>query len=221
MKEKILSFIKKEGFIIAIIALTFMVSLYFYPSLPNKVPSHWNVKGQIDGYSGRFFGAFGIPFMNLAFYFVFIFLPYLDPKKENYEKFPSAYKLIRYSFHILFAGIQATVLLVALGYQINVGMFVGVGTSLLFVAIGNVMGKFKHNYFVGIRTPWTLANEEVWVKTHRMAAPLWVVGGIISAVFAIFGDRTTSFIVLMVIVTVISIIPIIYSYVIFKKLNKI
>jgi len=221
MKKKIYNFIKKDWFIIAIIALTFMVSLYFYPSLPDKVPSHWNIKGQIDGYSGRFFGAFGIPLMNLAFYFLFIFLPYLDPKQANYAKFPSAYKLIRYAFHMLFVGIQSTVLLVALGYHINVGMFVGVGVSLLFVVIGNVMGKFKHNYFVGIKTPWTLANEEVWVKTHRMAAPLWVVGGIISAIFAIFGGATSSFIALMVIVSVISIIPIVYSYVIFRKLKEI
>jgi len=164
MMKKILNFIKKDWFIIAILALTFMVSLYFYPRLPNRVPSHWNIKGQIDGYSGRFFGAFGISLMNLAFYFLFIFLPYLDPKKANYAKFPSAYKLIRYSFHLLFAGIQATVLLVALGYHINVGLVIGLGTSLLFVVIGNVMGKFKHNYFVGIKTPWTLANEEVWLK---------------------------------------------------------
>ncbi|MBU3146280.1 SdpI family protein [Clostridium sp. CF012] len=219
--KKILNFIKKDWYIISIIALTFIVSLYFYPSLPNKIPSHWNFKGQIDGYSGRFFGAFGIPLINLASYFLFIFLPYLDPKQANYAKFPSAYKLIRCSFHLLFAGIQATVLLIAFGYHINVSMFVGLGTSLLFVVIGNVMGKFKHNYFVGIKTPWTLSNEEVWVKTHRMAAPLWVVGGIISAMFAIFGDATSSAIALIVIISVISIVPIIYSYVIFKKLKEI
>jgi len=219
--KKIYSNIKKDWFIIALIALTFIVSLYFYPSLPNKIPSHWNVSGEIDGYSGRFFGAFGIPLMNLAFYFLFLFLPYFDPKKENYEKFPAAYQSIRYSFHILFVGIQAMVLLVALGYHINVGMFVVLGVSLLFVVIGNVMGKFKHNYFVGIKTPWTLANEEVWTKTHRMAAPLWVVGGIISAIFEIFGGAAASFIALMVIVSVISIVPIVYSYVIFKKLKEI
>ena len=113
-------------------------------------------------------------------------------------------------------------MLVALGHPVNVSMFVCVGTSLLFVVIGNVMGKFKHNYFVGIKTPWTLANEEVWAKTHRMAAPLWVVGGIISAIFAILGNgKSSSFIALMIIVSVISIVPIIYSYVIFKKLKEI
>ena len=218
--KKTLNFIKKDWFIIAILALTFMVSLYFYPDLPSKIPSHWNSKGEIDGYSGRFFGTFLIPLMNLGFYFLFIFLPYLDPKKANYEKFQLAYKVIRYSFHILFACIQVVILLVALGNTVNVTMLIGVGTSLLFVVIGNVMGKFKHNYFVGIKTPWTLANEEVWVKTHRMAAPLWVVGGIISAIFAIIGD-TMYFIALVTIIPVIAIVPMIYSYVIFKKLSKI
>jgi uncharacterized membrane protein len=216
--KKILNNIKKDWFIFVLIVLTLMVSLYFYPSLPSKIPSHWNINGEIDGYSGRFFGAFGIPLMNLAFYFLFIFLPYFDPKAANYAKFPSAYKVIRYSFHLLFACLQAIVLLVAFGHPVNVVMFVGVGTSLLLVVIGNVMGKFKHNYFVGIKTPWTLANEEVWVKTHRMAAPLWVVGGILSAIFTIIGGGT--FILpFIIIVATISIIPVIYSYVIFKKLK--
>jgi uncharacterized membrane protein len=221
MMKKILEFIKKDWVIIAIITLTFMVTLYFYPRLPSKIPIHWNAEGQIDGYSGKFLGAFLIPLMNLASYFMFIFLPYLDPKKANYEKFPAAYKLVRYSFHILFVCIQGIILLVALGYPVNVTMFIGIGISLLFVLMGNVMGKFKHNYFVGIKTPWTLANEEVWTKTHRMAAPLWVVGGLISAVFAIIGDGKSSFfIVLMVVVSVISIVPIVYSFVIFKRLEK-
>lgn len=221
MTKNIRSFIKKDWIVIGIITLTFIFTLYFYPSLPSKIPNHWNSKGQIDGYSGRLFGAFLIPLMNLAFYFLFIFLPYLDPKKANYEKFPAAYKLLRYSFHILFACIQVTILLVALGHPVNVGMVIGVGVSLLFVVIGNVMGKFKHNYFVGIKTPWTLENEEVWVKTHRMAAPLWVVGGIVSAFFAILLDgKTSSSIALLITVSIISIVPMIYSYVIFKKLDK-
>ncbi|WP_435790930.1 SdpI family protein [Clostridium sp.] len=221
MMKKIRSTIKNDWFIIAIITLTFVVCLYFYPSLPDKMPIHWNTEGQIDGYSGKFIGAFGIPLMNLAFYFLFIFLPYLDPKKENYVKFKGAYKLIRYSFHILFTCIQASILMVALGYPVNIGMFVGVAVSLLFVVIGNVMGKFKHNYFVGIKTPWTLANEEVWTKTHRMAAPLWVVGGIISGIFAIILDGKSYFyIVLLIVVSAISIVPILYSFVIFKQLNK-
>lgn len=218
--KKILDIIKKDWFIIVIIALTFMVSLYFYPELPSKIPSHWNSKGKIDGYSGKFFGTFLIPLMNLAFYFMFLFLPYLDPKKANYEKFKSSYKVIRNSLHILFACIQVVILLVALGHPVDVVMLIGVGTSLLFVVIGNVMGKFKHNYFVGIKTPWTLANEEVWIKTHRMAAPLWVVGGIISIIFAIIGG-TAYFIALITIVSIISIVPMIYSYIIFKKLNKV
>ncbi|PRR79741.1 SdpI family protein [Clostridium vincentii] len=219
MIKKILNSIKKDWFIIAVLVVTFIVSLYFYASLPSQIPIHWNAKGQVDGYSGKLFGTFAMPLMNLAFYFFFIVLPFLDPKKANYAKFQSAYKLIRITFHIFFAGIQAIVLLVALGHTVNVSMFVGLGTSLLFVVIGNVMGKFKHNYFVGIKTPWTLANEEVWAKTHRMAAPLWVVGGIISAIFAIVGGESF-FIALFIILSIVSIVPIIYSYIIFKKFDK-
>jgi len=220
MTKKILNSIKKDWVIIAILVFTFWVSLYFYPSLPSKVPSHWNINGQIDGYSGRFFGAFGLPLINLAMYFLFMFLPYLDPKQANYTKFAPAYKVLRYTLHIFFTAFQAVVLLVAFGHTVNVGMFAGLGISLLFIVIGNIMGKFKHNYFVGIKTPWTLANEEVWVKTHIMAAPLWVVGGILSGIFSIIGNKTF-FIALIVIVFIISFVPIVYSYLIFKKLNKV
>ena len=219
MMKKILNSIKNNWFILAIIALTFAISLYLYPSLPDKMPSHWNTKGEIDGYSGRFFGAFGIPLMNLAFYFMFILLPYIDPKKANYARFSSSYKVIRYTLHIFLALLQAVVLLVSLGHSVNVGMFIGVGVSLLFMVIGNVMGKFKHNYYVGIKTPWTLANEEVWVKTHRMAAPLWVVGGIISAISVIIGGGIV-IVSFLTIVVVMSIVPMIYSYIIFKNLSK-
>lgn len=217
--KNILKSIKKDWLILAIVVLTFVLSLYFYPSLPDRVPSHWNAKGQIDGYSGKFFGGFGIPLINLGLYFLFIILPYLDPKKANYAKFPSAYKAIRYTVHIFFACLQGVILMVSLGHPVNVGMFAYLGASLLFVMIGNVMGKFKHNYFVGIKTPWTLSNEEVWVKTHRMAGPLWVVGGILSAIFAIIGDGIM-IIPFIIIVSVIAIVPIIYSYIIFSKLNK-
>ena len=146
---KISSILKKDWLIIILILLGFALGAYFYPSLPDRVPIHWNVNGEVNGYGSKLFGAFG----------------------------------------------------------------------LLFILIGNVMGRFKHNYFVGIRTPWTLANEEVWRKTHRVAAPIWVLGGIINILLA-FTETNFKGIWFVAIVAVISIVPIVYSYIVYQQIIK-
>ncbi|WDC84671.1 SdpI family protein [Caloramator sp. mosi_1] len=117
--------------------------------------------------------------MNILFYLMFLVLPNLDPKKDNYTKFKSAYNIIRYFIHTLFIIIQIIILVAALGYKVQVDFVMTMAVSIMFILFGNVMGKIKHNYFVGIRTPWTLADERVWVRTHRFAAPFWVMSGFI------------------------------------------
>ena len=110
-------------------------------------------------------------------------------------------------------------LLNASGVIVNRPIFIQIMVSLLFILIGNVMGRFKHNYFVGIRTPWTLANEEVWRKTHRVAAPIWVLGGIINILLA-FTETNFKGIWFVAIVAVISIVPIVYSYIVYQQIIK-
>lgn len=210
--------IKKDWIIVALMILTLAVSLYFYPQLPDRMPSHWNIKGEIDGYSNKLFGVLGLNLMNIAFYFMFVLLPFLDPKKDNYTKFRSAYNIIRYTFHLFFIVMQFVIIASSIGYKVNVGMIVGLGISIMFILFGNVMGKIKHNYFVGIRTPWTLADETVWIKTHRLAAPLWVAGGIAVGILSFF-NGTIAFIGLIMIICIISIIPIVYSYLYYKRIN--
>ena len=164
--------LKREIPLILIIIAAFLVSIYFYPMMPEKVPTHWNFKGEIDGYSGRLSGSLIMPIINLIMYILFIFLPALDPKKENYRLFESTYIYFRYLFHIFFFAMHIMIISASLGYIVNTTRLVTFGISLLFMLMGNVMGRVKHNYFVGIKTPWTLANEEVWRKTHRLAALL-------------------------------------------------
>ncbi len=210
--------IKKELPIILIIIMMFAASIYFYPQLPDKIPTHWNFKGEIDGYSGKLTGAFLIPVMNIIMYGLFIFMPVLDPKKENYKLFESTYIYFRYLFHIFFLGMHGLIIAAALGYNVDTGRLVTLAVSLLLMLMGNVMGRLKHNYFVGIRTPWTLANEEVWRKTHRLGAILWTAGGLAGVIMSLL--RLSMGWAFIAIIAVMTFIPMVYSYLIFSKLKK-
>jgi len=210
--------IKKELPIILIIIMMFAASIYFYPQLPDKIPTHWNFKGEIDGYSGKLTGAFLMPVMNIIMYGLFIFMPVLDPKKENYKLFESTYIYFRYLFHIFFLGMHGLIIAAALGYNVDTGRLVTLAVSLLLMLMGNVMGRLKHNYFVGIKTPWTLANEEVWRKTHRLGAVIWTGGGLAGVIMSLL--RLSMGWAFIAIIAVMTFIPIVYSYLIFSKLKK-
>jgi uncharacterized membrane protein len=210
--------LKKELPLILMIIAAFAISIYFYPMLPDRIPTHWNFKGEIDGYSGKLSGAYMLPVMNLAMYGLFIILPSIDPRRENYKLFSSTYIYFRYLFHIYFLGMHVIVIAAALGYNVDTGRLVMLAVSLLFMLMGNVMGRVKHNYFVGIKTPWTLASEEVWKKTHRLAALLWTIAGFLGAVFALL--RVNLGWIFIIILMVPALVPAIYSYIIFNKMRK-
>ena len=217
--KKINNLLKKDRFILALIVFGFALGAYFYPSLPNKVPTHWDLQGNVNGYGNRFMGAFSVPLVNLGVYLLFIVLPYIDPKRKNYDSFQSTYQYLKCLLVIFLLGLQITMLLIAKGIVINQSVFIPILISLLFIAIGNVMGRFKFNYFVGVKTPWTLASDEVWRKTHRMAAPVWVIGGILNILLTIFGI-TFNGIASLIIILVIVIAPVVYSYVIYQKISN-
>ena len=218
--QKISSILKRDWLIIILILLGFALGVYYYPSLPDRVPVHWNANGEINGYGSKLFGAFGLPLINLGMYLMFILLPNIDPKKKNYANFMSTYQFLKYLLIVFFLGIQLITLLIATGVVVNKPILIQIMISLLFILLGNVMGRVKPNYFVGIKTPWTLANEEVWRKTHRLAAPLWVVGGILNILLSLTGGTNLNGNGFIVIVAVISIVPIGYSYFAYQKIVK-
>ncbi|MBW9172788.1 SdpI family protein [Clostridium estertheticum] len=215
--KKISNVIKKDWGILFLIFVGFALGVYFYPSLPNRIPMNWNSNGQINGYGSKFFGAFGLALINLGVYLLFIVLPYIDPKRKNYEAFQSTYQYLKYLLIIFFLGIEAYSLLIATGTIANTPDFTQIMVSLLFILLGNVMGRFKFNYFVVIKTPWTLADEKVWRKTHRMAGPIWVIGGIVNIVLTVIGV-TFNGIAFIIILAVMVVVPIVYSYIIYHKI---
>ena len=202
-----------------LIVAALVLGAVVYPQLPERVASHWNYKGEVDGYSSRCWGAFGIPLLTAGIYLGMLLIPLIDPRRQNYEKFAGAYRVIKAVLVIFMTGIHLVVVLNALGFRVPVDKAVMTGVSLLFLIIGNYMGQFRHNYFVGIRTPWTLANEEVWRKTHRLGGRLWVAAGILGLAGALLGGPVGG-LVLAAALALAAIVPIVYSYLEFRKLSK-
>jgi uncharacterized membrane protein len=212
--------LKREWPLLVILAIPLIAAILVYPHMPDQVPIHWNAQGEVNNYGSRAFGTFFMPLLNVVMYVLFIVLPKIDPKRANYSKFDSSYLTIRYSLHLFFMLMFGVTVAASLGYPINIGKWVPIGVSVLIIVMGNIMGRVKHNYFVGFRFPWTLANEEVWRRTHQFGAKLMVLGGFVALFGVIFTQGSASFAILMIGVLVPTIITTIYSYLIYKQITK-
>ena len=164
--------------LLALIA-SLCASFYFYAHFPERVPIHWNVAGEVDGWGSRWVGAFMLPAVIAGMYLLFLAIPYLDPKKDRYEQFRKVFHIFKGFIVVFMAVLFFITSFSALGYNINVGLWVPGLVGLLFILLGNYMGKIKPNWFMGIRTPWTLSSEEVWNKTHRFGGKVFVLSGLV------------------------------------------
>lgn len=155
-----------------------------YPHLPERVPMHWGINGEVDRYGSRFAGAFGIPLLTIVIYLGMVFMPAIDPRRANYAKFPTAYRVVRGGLVLFLALIYGVVISSALGCEVNVARVVPIALGLLFIVIGNYLTQVRHNYFLGIKTPWTLASEEIWRKTHRIGGYGFAAAGFLNVIAA-------------------------------------
>ena len=171
--------LKSEIIPVIFILTSAMASFYFYAHFPERVPMHWDFAGQVNGWGSKIQGAFAIPGMLVVMYFLFLFLPMLDPKKERYKQFVKTYNIFRNLILSVLVVIYFIASLNALGYNIPVQYFVPLIIGVLFMVMGNYMGKLKRNWFIGIRTPWTISSEEVWNKTNRFGGYLFMLSGLI------------------------------------------
>jgi uncharacterized membrane protein len=198
-----------------LIILLFALSAFFYPQLPDKLASHWNGAGQADGYSSKFWGLFLLPIISIVFTLLLVLIPRIDPLKANIEKFKGYY----YSFIIVFLAfflyLHILIIVYNLGYALNMTLFLLPAFSALFYFIGAMISKAKRNYFIGIRTPWTLASDTVWDKTHALGGKLFKLAAIISLGGLFFGEFAIWF--MMGAVFIAAIVTTIYSYIVFRE----
>jgi len=202
---------------IIIVILMFVAGAMLYGYLPDLIPTHWGFEGQPNQWSPKMWGAWLIPGLSLLFLILFPLLPRLDPKHENYEKFKKPWGIIQTALIAYFAYMYAVTMYVTFYPQYNamVGRAVVFGMGILFVILGNVMGKVRQNYFVGLKTPWTLDDPEVWQKSQRFAGWMFVLAGLAFIVQAIIWFAILPvFIGLMAVIVV---LPIAYSYLLSRK----
>lgn len=164
--------------ILGLVAIMFLASGLCWTTAPEQIPVHWNLRGEVDRYGGKVEGLLLLPLMTAGLYLLLRFIPSLDPKKENFAQFGSVYSIIRVATTVLLAIIHFSIVCIALGYPVDMGLVVSVGTGSLLILIGNFMGKIRPNWFVGVRTPWTLSSKKSWVKTHRMSGWLFMLMGL-------------------------------------------
>lgn len=170
----------------AVCALTAAAALALWPLLPARIPMHWNIDGAVDGWGPRH-SVLYIPLLQLALCALMALLPRIDPLRRSYTRFLGAYQGTRLALALFLCAMEGTVLLAAF-YPVGpwaARAVCGCEGALLCVT-GNLMPKFRHNYFCGIRTPWTLADPECWRRTHRLAGPLWFWGGLALAGACLF-----------------------------------
>ena len=206
----------KDWHVLLILLLPFALLLLFWDQIPETVATHWNARGKADDWSEKGFGLFMLPLINLGSYLLLVFVPYIDPKKktDNQQKALRAFRII---IPVLLTALFLFMLLQWLGYDFNISNAVYLGMSLLFLVMGNYIQAVKPNYFIGIRTPWTLENETIWRKTHRLGGKTWVVGALIMLVLWFFVPSSAYAIVFFVGVLILAFIPIGYSFYLYMK----
>jgi len=210
---------RSRWFGLVVAALAAAVSVWAYPRLPETVATHWNLQGTPDGYSPRFWAVAVMPLVTLALTGLFNVLPKVDPRRENYAKFLDSYWLIANAV-LVFTGVaDALILANGLGYTVQVDRLLPLGVGLLFAFLGNYLTRVEPNWFVGIRTPWTLSSDTVWRKTHRTAGWLFVVGGLVIALGA-FAPRGVLAPLFVATIVLVAGIPVVQSYVLWRREQK-
>jgi uncharacterized membrane protein len=204
-----------------IVVGTVGVSALLYPSLPQQIPTHWNIRGEIDGYGNKDWALFLLPGMMIPLILLFYFLPALSPKHFEVDSFRSTYLYIMVLITAMFAYFHGLTLYAVWKNSQHTGAFdltrpMIAGMFLFFALLGNVMGKIRKNFYIGVRVPWTLASDRVWNDTHRLAAWVMVTSGLVGFVLTITGWL----IVALVVCLGSMMIPVVYSFFHYRALER-
>jgi uncharacterized membrane protein len=206
---------KSKLIVMLIIVTSFIIGIYFYPQIPEKMASHWNVQGQVDGYMSKSWGLFLMPIISLGLFLLFILITKIDPLKMNIEKFRKYFDgFIIFIILFLFYLYLLTILW-NFDNKFSMNQVLSPAFGILFFYCGILIEKVKRNWFIGIKTPWTLSNEKVWDKTHQLGGKLFKIVGIIAFLGIIFPNYT--FFLILFPVIAVSIYTVVYSYFEYQK----
>ncbi|MFH0912479.1 MAG: SdpI family protein [Patescibacteria group bacterium] len=212
--------VKNEWFSWVTIAIAAVVGWWAYPKLPLKVPSHWSISGQVDGWSSPLGHALGIPAMMLGVYLLFLLIPVFEPRREHFHQSMGFYQMIRNVMmaFLLFMFLLTTWVAVT-DQPLKIDVIVPIAVGVLFILIGNYLHQVKSNFFMGIRTPWTLSSDTNWKKTHRLGGYTFVIGGLLFLSVPLL-PVPWNFYIPMAGILIAAAAPIVYSYLLWFRGQK-
>ena len=197
------------------VLLSFILSIYFYPQVPDQMATHWDSQGEVNGYMSKFWGTFFMPLLITGLVILFLVIPKIDPRKENIEMFRKHYEGFRLVLIIFLVLVHLHILLWNTGTQISPNAVIPLGMGLLFYYAGVLTENAEQNWFIGIRTPWTLSSEKVWKRTNRLGGKLFRIAGITAFSGVFFPEYAIYFILVPAVIVVV--ITVVYSYLEYKK----
>lgn len=198
------------------VAIAVGVAVWLYPHMPARVPNHWDLQGQANGYAPRFWAVAFWPLLILAMAALTVVLPHISPKRFGMESFVGIYGALMLAGQGLLLVLGVAAMLAGAGHAVPMAAIAPLAVGVLLMVRGNYMGKLRSNFFVGIRTPWTLANATVWERTQRLAGWVYVLAGLALIIFALTGAMSGWWLAAVVVV---ALVPHIYSYFIYRRLE--
>ncbi len=206
---------KVTAAITGLVLLSFILSIYFYPHVPDQMATHWDSQGEVNGYMSKFWGSFFMPLLITGLVILFLVIPKIDPRKENIEMFRKHYEGFRLVLIIFLVLVHLHILLWNTGTQISPNAVIPLGMGLLFYYAGVLTENAEQNWFIGIRTPWTLSSENVWKRTNCLGGKLFRIAGITAFSGVFFPEYAIYFILVPAVIVVV--ITVVYSYLEYKK----
>lgn len=184
-----------------------------------RIPIHWGIDGEANGWADRTVGLFLIPVLSVAMVALFWVIPRIEPRRANLERSARAYGAIWIGVIVLLGGLQVLTVISALGHtDVDVTRLVFAGTGALFVVMGNYLPKVRPNYMMGIRTPWTLTSDLAWTRTHRVGGWLFVIEGVVLFLLGLSGvDGSVLVAVLLASIGLTIAFTFAYSYIVWKS----
>ncbi len=201
--------------ITGLILLSFILSIYFYPQVPEQMATHWNSQGEVNGYMSKLWGLFFMPLMITGLVIMFLIIPRIGPRKENIAKFRKYYDGFIVLLVLVMVAIHLQTLLWNTGIKISPNAVFPAGIGLLFYYTGILTENAEQNWFIGIRTPWTLSSERVWKRTNRLGGKLFRIAGI-AAISGTFFPKLAIYFILVPVIFVAG-FTVVYSYVEYQK----
>ncbi len=202
--------------VVTLVLASFLAGVILWNSMPDAMASHWGTDDQVNGYMPKFWGLFMVPLMTAGMLALFMLIPLIDPLKANIAQFREYFNGIIVLITVFMLYVHVLTLAWNMGatnFRLSAALLPAMG--LLFVFMGLMISKAKRNYFIGIRTPWTLSSDSVWDQTHRVGGKLFIASGVLALLGAFFPGQAIWFIMVPVMGS--SLFTVGYSYYVYQR----